>query len=98
MKKLSFNVQNFHVLQLKLFNLTDPALAAEITMLRADSKMWLQNKFDLSAEEQAAIEQLSPQFLEYLAVRLSNRFALRKSIRFTIVDVKSLLEKQHKNV
>lgn len=98
MKKLSFNVQGFHILQLKLFRLTDPALAVEISMLRTNPKRWLQNQFDLSAEEQAAIEQLNEQFLEYLAIRLSNRFALRKSIRFTIINVKSFLEKLPKNV
>ncbi|MCY1533713.1 hypothetical protein D9M68_690540 [compost metagenome] len=91
MKKLPFTIRSFEALQQELFQLPDAALSLEVLNLRTNLISWLEAKFELSNEEREALQEFSLAFMEYMAIKLSNRLALRKAIRFTVVDSQSFL-------
>lgn len=91
MKKQPFTIEGFQTLQEELFQLPDTALTLEVLNLRTKLIPWFESKFELSEEERAAFQEFDPAFIEYIAIKLSNRLALRKALRFTVVDSQSFL-------
>jgi len=78
-------MQGIRVLQRELFSLNDAELAVEILLLRSNLFAWIEKHFELNDKDREAFHLLSPASREFLAVWLSNRFALRKSIHFTVI-------------
>lgn len=96
MKKPSFSTLGIKEVQLSLYSLSDEDLALEVYQLRIDLKKWITGKFSLDYAEKEKLEQLSPSFVEYAAIKLSNFLAQRKPLQFTVVDFEPIPQRELK--
>ncbi len=85
-KKLTFNQANIQKIQKLLHALPDSKLAEEVASLRLDFKRWIKIKFNLTLEELAFLDQLNKHFLTAAGAKASNLLALRKPIKFTVIE------------
>lgn len=97
MKKFQLHQRGVQELQRLLYDLPDAKLALEVLALRTDFKEWVKTKFDLQANELDFINELSPQFLEYAAIKSSNFLAQRKPIRFAVIELRPALTEKTEN-
>ncbi len=100
MKKFQLHQRGIEELQRILYALPDAKLAAEVLALRTDFKEWVKTKFELQPSELNFIDDLSPQFAAYAAIKSSNFLALRKPIRFAVIELRPELVEagvQHPN-
>jgi hypothetical protein len=88
MKKFQLHQRGVQELQRILYDLPDDKLALEVLALRTDFKEWVKTKFELQPNELDFINELSPQFLEYAAIKSSNFLAQRKPIQFEVIELR----------
>ncbi|RYG22302.1 MAG: hypothetical protein EOO07_00240 [Chitinophagaceae bacterium] len=86
MNKFPLHRKGIQDLQHKLYALPDSKLAVEVLALRTDFKQWIKSKFELKQDELDFINELSPHFAEYAAIKSSNFLAQRKPIQFSIIE------------